>query len=127
WEPKVRMAKDFSHSGDASIAVCPTASTGEEGWAMNAATSCPTPSATAATRMPMRPPSVRRRPRGAPRSGVVLRWRCRVRRLMPAFQLVGSPVAAYAPPLSGTRLCQRGAGRRDHVLDRPDERWVFGD
>jgi hypothetical protein len=36
-DPKVRIARDFSHSGVISIAACPTATTGELSAATNAA------------------------------------------------------------------------------------------
>src|SRR5438128_3899967 len=57
--PKVRIAKDLSHSGEPSMTVWPTARRGEAGPATKAATRCPAPSATAATRTPLRAPRVR--------------------------------------------------------------------
>ena len=52
FEPKVRIAKLFSHSGVASIAALPTATIGEAPGSMSPAASCATPIATAPQRSP---------------------------------------------------------------------------
>ena len=60
-EPKVRIAKLFSHSGVASIAALPTATIGEAPGSMSPATSCATPIATAPQSSPTTTPAPTRR------------------------------------------------------------------
>src|SRR5436190_1632082 len=55
--PKVRIAKPFNHSGEASIAVLPTAITGLDVPPTKPAVRCPIPRATAADRNPIAPPT----------------------------------------------------------------------
>ena len=60
FEPNVRIANDFSHSGVASIAAFPTATSGEAWSSMNEARTSATPKAKAAVNKPIAAPRSRR-------------------------------------------------------------------
>ncbi len=60
FEPNVRIANDFSHSGVASIAAFPTATSGEAWSSMNEASTSATPRAKAAVSRPIAAPRSRR-------------------------------------------------------------------
>ena len=60
FEPNVRIANDFSHSGVASIAAFPTATSGEAWSSMNEASTSATPKAKAAVSRPIAAPRSRR-------------------------------------------------------------------
>ena len=68
FAPKVRIAKDFNHSGVASMKVWPTVRTGEAAPVVNAAARCPAAKATAVVIRPVMAPAMRP---GARRSAVV--------------------------------------------------------
>ena len=60
FEPNVLIANDFSHSGVASIAAFPTATSGDAWSSMNEASTSATPRANAAVSRPITAPRSRR-------------------------------------------------------------------